>query len=66
MKNKSWVTSVLIFGGVAVAAYVVYRMYVQKRLGEGDMGTQSTTVDVNDPNAKKPRPVKVNVPSRFV
>lgn len=59
---------VALIGGVGTLFYFVYKMYQNKKATEGDAASapKLTNVTVNDPYAKKPKPIKVNIPNRFV
>lgn len=58
---------VALIGGVGTLFYFVYKMYQGKKSAEeGTTAPRLTNVAVNDPYAKKPKPIKVNIPNRFV
>lgn len=65
-KKWGWIGGIALVGGVGAMFYYVYRAYVMKKVAEGDSTPKLTSVAVNDPYAKKPKPIKVNIPNRFV
>ncbi len=65
--GKGWLFGLLLLGGVGVAAYLIIKRYqAAKALESGVSAQPQVTVDVNDPNARKPHAVRTNVPGRFV